>query len=212
MLEAVKKFLREYRWTIGLSLAVVLGTGVIEWMFGRSLLGPDGRFGWWEGSVWSAENSQRVADAYSFSHIIHGMLFYGLLFLVARKLPLRHRLVIALLLEAGWELLENSPIIIDRYRAVTISLGYVGDSVLNSVADVLMAGIGFFVAWSARLWVSVVIILVFEIGCLFWVRDNLTLNVIMLVAPSETIKVWQSEGHEDIIAPPAPEHLELKVE
>lgn len=204
MIETLKQFLREYRWTIGLSLAVVLGTGVIEWMFGRSLLGPDGRFGWWEGSVWSEFSSQRVADAYSFSHIIHGMLFYAFLFLVARKLPVGHRLVGALLLEAGWELLENSPIIIDRYRAVTISLGYVGDSVLNSVSDVLMAGIGFFIAWSVRFWVSVVIILAFEIGCLFWVRDNLALNVIMLVAPSETIKEWQSEGHEDLVVPPAP--------
>lgn len=204
MIETVKKFVGEYRWTIFFSLLVIVGTGVIEWMFGRSLLGPDGRFCWWESDVWSSENSQRVADAYSFSHIIHGMIFYAFLWLVARRLPLRERLVIALLLEAGWELLENSPIIIDRYRAVTISLGYVGDSVLNSVADIVMAGIGFFIAWSVRLWTSVVIILVFEIGCLFWVRDNLTLNVIMLLTPSEAIKAWQSEGHEILKAPLAP--------
>lgn len=195
MIEIVKKFVWEYRWVIFCSLLVIVGTGVIEWMFGRSILGPDGRFGWWESDVWSSESSQRVADAYSFSHIIHGMLFYAFLWLVARRLPVGQRLILALLMEAGWELLENSPIIIDRYRAVTIALGYVGDSVLNSVADVVMAGIGFFIAWSVRFWMSVVIILVFEIGCLFWVRDNLTLNIIMLLTPSETIKVWQSEGH-----------------
>lgn len=180
---------------IVLSLLVIVGTGLIEWIFGRSLLGPDGQFEWWEADVWSSENSQRVADAYSFSHIIHGMLFYAFLWLVARKLPLRYRFVGALLLEAGWELLENSPIIINRYREVTISLGYVGDSILNSVSDIGMVAIGFFIAWSVRVWVSVVLIIAMEVGCLLWVRDNLTLNVIMLITPTEAIKEWQSEGH-----------------
>jgi hypothetical protein len=170
---------------------------------GRSLFGPDGRFGWWESDVWSSENSQRVADAYSFSHIIHGILFYALLSLLARKfpkaLPMKYRFLIALLLEAGWEMLENSPLIINRYREVTISLGYVGDSVLNSVSDVIMVAIGFLIAKYSKVWVSVALIVVFEVGCLFWVRDNLTLNVIMLVKPSESIKVWQSVGHENLI-------------
>jgi hypothetical protein len=98
---------------------------------GRSFLGPDGRIGWWDGDIWGSENSQSVADAYSQSHIIHGILFFALLRLLAPALPLRSRFLIALLLEAGWEILENSPLVIDRYRAATIAIGCVGDSVLN---------------------------------------------------------------------------------
>lgn len=188
-------FIKKYKVVIiGLLLIVVI-TGGIEFLSGRSLLGPDGNFGWWEGSVWSSENSQRVADAYTFSHIIHGMLFYAFLWWVARKVPMKYRFLIALVMEASWELLENSPIIIDRYRAVTISLGYVGDSVLNSVSDVMFAGIGFVVSKYSKFWVSVALIIAMEVGCFFWVRDNLTLNVIMLVYPLESIKVWQSAGH-----------------
>lgn len=188
-------FLRRYGLAIFLSFLILFGTGVVEWSFGRLPLGPDGRFGWWEGSVWSSENSQRVADAYSFSHIIHGMLFYALLWLVARKWPMRYRFAVALLLEALWEILENSPIIINRYREATISVGYEGDSILNSLCDIGMVVIGFGMARISRVWVTIALIVAMEVGCLFWVRDNLTLNVLMLVYPSETVKTWQSEGH-----------------
>ena len=162
---------------------------------GRPPLGPDGKFGWWEGNIWSSENSQRLADAYSFSHIIHGLLFYGFLWLVARRLPVKYRFLIALLIEGGWELLENSPLIINRYREATIALGYVGDSVLNSVCDIAMMSIGFLIARLTRLWIIVALIIAMELGCLWWVRDNLTLNVLMLTHPVQSIKVWQSEGH-----------------
>src|SRR5690349_20584417 len=113
---------------------------------GRRLLGPDGRFGWWEGNIWSGEQSQRVADPYSLTHIEHGLLYYAVLWLVAGRASRSSRFLAAVALEAGWEILENSPIIIDRYRAATISLGYVGDSVLNSLSDVLMMMIGFWFA------------------------------------------------------------------
>jgi hypothetical protein len=186
--------LRRYRKPALAVLGVVAATAVIELWMGRSPLGPDGRFGWWEPSVWSDENSQRVADAYTFSHIAHGLIFYWFLWLVARKLSVRARLVWAAVIEAGWEILENSPIIIDRYRAVTISIGYVGDSVLNSSMDVVFACSGFLFAWKFPAWASVALILVMEIGCFLWVRDNLTLNVIMLVYPLESIKAWQSAG------------------
>jgi hypothetical protein len=189
-------FVKKYSHIILGFILILAIVAAIELYTGRSVFGPDGKFGWWDGDVWSSENSQRVADAYTFSHIIHGMVFYAFLWLVARKLPVRYRFLIALLMEAGWELLENSPIIINRYRAVTISLGYVGDSVLNSVSDVVFAGLGFIMAWCSRVWVTILIIIIFEVGCLFWVRDNLTLNVIMLLTPSETIKDWQSEGHQ----------------
>lgn len=187
-------FLRRHRFVLLGCLAMLAAVAGIELATGRSPLGPDGRFGWWDGDIWSSESSQRVADAYSFSHIIHGMLFYGFLWLVARRMPIGRRLLIAVALEAGWELLENSPIIINRYRSATIAQGYEGDSVLNSVCDVVMMAIGFGIARVARVGVVVVLILAMEIGCLLWVRDNLTLNVLMLVHPSQAIKDWQSRG------------------
>jgi hypothetical protein len=161
---------------------------------GRSPLGPDGRFGVWESDIWSSAQSQRLADPYSFSHVVHGLLFYAFLWLVARRMPVRYRLLIAVLMEAGWEVLENSPIIINRYRAVTIALGYEGDSVLNSMSDVLMMSLGFVLAWRARVWASVLALLAMEIGCLFWIRDNLALNIIMLVHPIDAIRAWQMSG------------------
>ena len=172
---------------------MILAAGLELWM-GRSVLGPDGKFGFWEGNIWSSENSQRLADPYSFSHIVHGMLFYWGLWVCARKLPVRHRLLLAVLVEAGWELLENSPLIINRYREATIALGYEGDSVLNSMSDVLMMALGFLFACRARPWVTVAAIVVMEVGCAWCVRDNLTLNVIMLVHPLDAIKQWQLAG------------------
>lgn len=187
--------LSRYRWILGGIAFILVLTAGLEFYSGRSLLGPDGRFALWDGDIWSSENSQRVADAYSFSHFIHGILFYGILWLGLRGLPIRFRFLLALAIEAGWELLENSPFIINRYREATISLGYVGDSVLNSVSDIVMAAIGFVFAWKVRLRVSVAAIVILEIGCLLWVRDNLTLNVLMLVHPVQAIKDWQSESH-----------------
>jgi Protein of unknown function (DUF2585) len=187
-------FLRCYKGPIATFIAVLVLTGGIELWMGRSPLGPDGRFGWWEGSIWSNENSQRLADPYSFSHIVHGILFYAGFWLVARKLPVRHRLLMAVFLEAGWEILENSPFIINRYREVTISLGYVGDSVLNSMSDILMMTLGFLFAWRVKPLISVAAIIVMEVGCALWVHDNLTLNIIMLIHPFDAIKHWQMIG------------------
>ncbi|MDQ5911981.1 MAG: hypothetical protein QG568_194 [Patescibacteria group bacterium] len=195
----IKKFLIKHRFVILSTIIVCAVTGLIELYTGRSLFGPDGRFGWWDGNIWGSENSQRVADAYSFSHIIHGMVFYGFLWFIAVKMNLprfvmKYRFLVALLLEAGWELLENSPIIINRYREATIAQGYVGDSVLNSVSDIGMVVVGFIIARYAKVWMTVLLIVAFEVGCLFWIRDNLTLNVLMLAHPVESIKVWQAEG------------------
>jgi uncharacterized membrane protein YiaA len=188
-------YIKENRFIILSTIFVCAAVALIEIYSGRSLLGPDGMFGWWDGNIWGSENSQRVADIYSFSHIIHGIIFYGFLFWIARKLPLKYRFLLALLVEGGWELLENSPIIIDRYREATIAQGYVGDSVLNSVCDVLMMVIGFVIAKFTRIWIAILLIIVFELGTLWLVRDNLTLNVLMLVSPVESIKVWQAEGN-----------------
>ncbi len=175
-------------------LAVVFLTGGLELGMGRSLLGPDGKFGFWEGSIWSSECSQRLVDPYSLSHVAHGMLFYGALWLVARKLPVSGRFLIAALLEAGWEILENSPLIIDRYRQVTIALGYEGDSIINSLSDVVMMSAGFLIALKLKPRITAALLIAMELGCALWIRDNLTLNIIMLVHPVEAIKVWQMAG------------------
>ena len=123
------------------------------------------------------------------------MIFFGLLSLIARGMSLQRRFLLAVLIEAGWEVLENSPIIINRYRSATISLGYEGDSILNSLSDVVMMALGFFYACRVRLRYVVVTILIMEIGCAFWIRDNLILNIIMLIHPVEAIKHWQMAGH-----------------
>jgi hypothetical protein len=182
---------KNLRFTAAVFLAVLVVTGGIELLMGRSLLGPDGKFGLWEGNIWSSECSQRLVDPYSFSHIGHGILFFGMLWLVARRLPPSRRYLIALFVEAGWELLENSPIIINRYRSQTIAQGYDGDSVMNSLSDIVMMSLGFLIASRVRPWVSVAILLTMEIGCALWIRDNLTLNVIMLIHPIAAIKSWQ---------------------
>lgn len=193
-MNAISCFLERYRWIVGIFIAVFVLTAGVELWMGRSLLGPDGKFGLWEENIWSSENSQRLADPYSFSHIVHGVLFYAALWVAARKLPVRHRLLIALALEAGWEMLENSPLVINRYRETTISLGYVGDSVLNSSSDILMMTMGFLFAFRVPARVSVAAVILMEVGCALWVRDNLTLNIIMLIHPFDAIKHWQMAG------------------
>lgn len=176
------------------SLVILVVTAALELWMGRLVLGPDGRFGWLETDIWSSALSQRVADPYSLSHIIHGVLFYALIWLVARKRPLADRFLWAILLEAGWEVLENSPIIINRYREVTISLGYVGDSVLNSVSDILMMAIGFALAARISVRWSVMLVVALELLVLAVYRDNLVLNIIMLLFPLEAIRTWQMNG------------------
>jgi len=186
--------MREIRQVI-LAVVVVLTIVVAaELSMGRLLLGPDGRVGFWEGNIWSSEQSQRIADPYSFSHVVHGILFYAALWIVARRAPVRYRFLAAVVLESSWEILENSPIIIDRYRAVTISLGYVGDSVLNSLSDVMMMSLGFLLAWKTRARIAVTALILMEGGMAIAVRDNLMLNIIMLIHPIEAIKAWQMAG------------------
>ena len=185
---------RKYFGVILAFLLILALTACVERWMGRLILGPDGRFGFWEGNIWSSENSQRFADPYSFSHLVHGILFYALLWLVARRLPVRCRFLMAVLLEAGWEILENSTIIIQRYREATIALGYSGDSVINSLSDILMMSAAFLFAARVGSWISVAVVVAIEVGCVLWVRDNLTLNILMLVHPIDAVKAWQMAG------------------
>ena len=140
------------------------------------------------------KQSQMMADWYSPSHIVHGFPFYGALWLAARRWPLERRFLVALLFEAAWELFENTPMVIDRYREATIALGYSGDSILNSASDVAMMAIGFWMARRLPVWASVSIIVALELAALWAVRDNLTLNIWMLLAPDPRILAWQSGG------------------
>lgn len=173
--------------------AVLAATSAMLLAMGRPLICTCGTVKLWEGAVNSAGNSQHLADWYSFSHIIHGFLFYALLWAIARKkLRPDARLALAVMAEAGWELLENSPLIIDRYRTATIALGYTGDSVLNSLSDIGMMALGFLFAMRAPIRVTIALALGFELFTLWAIRDNLTLNVLMLTFPVEAIRQWQA--------------------
>ncbi|MEP3278923.1 MAG: DUF2585 domain-containing protein [Stappiaceae bacterium] len=176
----------------GLTLIIV--TALVLLAMGRVPICTCGTIKFWTADVAGADNSQHIADWYTFSHIIHGMLFYGLLWLLIPKKPLGLRALWAIAIEAGWEILENSPLIIDRYREATIALGYTGDSVLNSVFDILWMLLGFFLAARLPVWLTVAIALFFEIFVAFMVRDNLTMNVIMLVWPLDALREWQMGG------------------
>lgn len=145
----------------------------------------------WTWDAWGSESSQNFMDPYSSSHFLHGIIFFALLALVARRLSLTAKLWISIGLEMAWELLENSPLIIDRYRAATASLGYTGDSILNSTADVLFMMLGFWLAWRLKWQWSLAILILTELIMLAIYRDNLTLNVLMLLTPIDAVRDWQ---------------------
>ncbi len=177
---------------IGLGLIAL--TAIILLAMGRVPICTCGEIKLWTSDVTSSDNSQHIADWYTLSHIIHGMIFYGVLWLGARKLHVGDRALIAIVIEASWEILENSPLIIDRYREGTIALGYTGDSVLNSVFDIIWMLLGFYFAARLPVWVTIALAVFFELVALWVIRDNLTLNVIMLLSPVEAIKTWQQGG------------------
>jgi hypothetical protein len=174
------------------AVLIVVATAAMLYLMGRPPICTCGDIDLWVGEVNSSRTSQMLSDWYSPSHIVHGFLFYGALSLVARKWSLERRFLGALVVEVAWEIVENTPLVINRYREATAALGYTGDSVLNSVSDIAMMGLGLLLARRLPVWASVAIVLVLELVPLLVIRDNLTLNVWMLLAPNESIKAWQS--------------------
>ena len=161
---------------------------------GRNPMCTCGTVDLWVGGRDSPKTSQMLADWYSFSHIVHGLLFYAALWLIARRWPVERRFIVAMLDEASWELIENTPMVIDRYRHATAALGYSGDSVLNSVSDILMMAVGFLAARKLPVWASLALLIILELIPLYVIRDNLTLNVWMLLWPDKAIAAWQAAG------------------
>ena len=174
--------------------AMLASAALAERAMGRKLWGISGQPGIWSGNVESEHNSQYLFDPYSFSHITHGILFYGLLWLVARRLPARARILIAIAIECAWEVVENTDMVINRYRAATISLHYYGDSIMNSMCDILSCVAGLMLAYLLPARLSIVFVVLLEVMLALWIRDNLALNILMLIHPVRVIQTWQMGG------------------
>ncbi|WP_424551730.1 DUF2585 domain-containing protein [Shinella sp.] len=182
---------RTVRNSLLLVAAFTAATAAILYTMGQPLICKCGYVKLWHGVVVSSENSQHLSDWYTPSHIIHGILFFGFFTLIFRKASINVRLALSLVVECAWEILENTDMIINRYREATISLDYFGDSVINSSADILAMVVGFFLAARLPVWASIAIIIIFEATTTWLIRDGLTLNILMLVWPLESVKAWQ---------------------
>jgi hypothetical protein len=180
---------RTSRTFIGAIAIVTIAAAVLVAMH-RPPLCTCGRIALW-GPVGPTQ-SQMLADWYSFSHVVHGLIFYALLWLVTRRTPVEWRFLAALAVESAWEVVENTPMVIDRYRTATAALGYTGDTIINSLSDIAMMTLGFLAARKLPLWGAVLLLLALELVPLLAIRDNLFLNIWMLLAPADAIRDWQS--------------------
>ncbi|MEO8043098.1 MAG: DUF2585 family protein [Acidobacteriota bacterium] len=175
-----------------IAVTIVVLTAIITLdLIGRVWWCEAGDYTPWSWVVNSRHNSQHLIDPYSFTHILHGILEFWLIGLVFRKIPIAWRFVIAIFIESSWEVVENTNYIINRYREATISFDYFGDSIPNSVSDIVCCGLGFAIAYKLGKWWSLAVFVVMEIVLLFWIRDGLLLNILMLIWPVEAVKAWQ---------------------
>ena len=173
------------------ALLIIVAAAAIELAIGGHPICTCGTVDLWVGARDSPKTSQMLADWYSFSHIVHGLLFYALLWLVARRAPIQWRFIAAVVIECTWEVIENTPLVIDRYRATTAALGYSGDSTINSISDMAMMCLGFLMARRLPVWASIALLILLELIPLFAIRDNLALNILMLLAPNAAVQAWQ---------------------
>lgn len=175
-----------------LTAAITVIALIVLYGMGRDLICPCGNIKFWGGNTPLIESSKHLFDWYTPSHLLHGFLFFGLLWLVARRVPLGWRLVIATMIEASWEVLENTPMVINAYRELPAGAGYSGDSVINSAMDIGAMFLGFWLASRLPVWASVLVIVGFEVLTVWLIRDGLALNILMLIHPIDAVSAWQT--------------------
>jgi hypothetical protein len=181
-------------WRTGLlaAAALIALQAAVLYLFGQPAICACGYIKWWEGVVLSAGNSQHLTDWYSISHVLHGILFYWLLSKFFPKVSVAARLAVAVGVEVTWEIIENTPWLIEHYRQQALAQGYTGDSILNSVSDTVAMIVGFVAAWRLPAWVSMVALIALEALMLYCIRDSLTLNILNLIYPLDAVSQWQS--------------------
>lgn len=189
----MKQKYKKYLYTLLFALIIIAIMTIILHLEGRISICECGYVKLWYNQIVTPEDSQHLFDWYAFTHVLHGLAIYFILWVIDRKkkLNIKTKFLIAVGIAAGWEILENSPMIIDRYRAATISLNYYGDSIINSIGDVISMSLGFWFAHKMKIWYSIVLFILIESVLAYIIRDNLTINIVMLIHPIEAIKFWQ---------------------
>ena len=191
----IKDYFRPHEdkvWPVAAIIGILFLT-IVELRFqGRLWLCSCGNIYVWAGNIHSSDNSQHLLDPYAFTHLLHGLVFFWVLALALPRLRAPWQLTVAVALEAVWEVFENSAFVIDRYREATIALGYEGDTVVNSMSDIVVCGMGFMLATYLGFRRSFALFALTELLLVVWIRDSLILNVVMLIYPVEAIKVWQT--------------------